>query len=289
MLPQRVGRFDSAPGFEAHVLCTRGSADLCVGGADSVGDVRALEARNIQYVVNCCPTTQSHVYHAGARIYVFDLGHSALRGTDEDDTLAFVAPLLEFVCGALRRGHSALVHREEGIQRAGAAGVICLMAVTGCDAHCAISTAHAIRPYIVPVYMWWTLVDMVGKGLAKTSICWAHDVLRDIHRYGWPCAVPIQPPPSMPHNVPTPPPPQRQSCVDARPLTPQGYASGPAVTLPSPHTPRGPALTPPPTLQGRPRSRSPAVRSSGCSAPSNEILSRSGARPKHLPFCAENK
>ena len=64
--------------------------------------------------------------------YTFDVSFWRLHICDSAKNLSlFVGPMLEFVCTALERGDSVLVHCLVGAHRAGTTGVICVMHLHG--------------------------------------------------------------------------------------------------------------------------------------------------------------
>ena len=135
-----------------------------------------------------------------------------------------------------------MVHSGDGVHCAGAAGLLCLMAITGCDENSAVRTAIARRTHFLDTNAWRMLANRVGHTLAKAPMRRVSDAR---HRYGLPNRVQARPSCRLPSPPPSPPPPPPQHQVGV-------YASWQAAALPGPPTPRGPASTYPHTLQGLP-------------------------------------
>ena len=122
---------------------------IYVGNQQAAQNANLLKQHGITHVVNCTDTMP--FYHQNAFTYHrFNVSFwPAHGGIDELQT--FLAPLWEFVDGALAKGESVLVHCLAGAHRAGTTGIMCLMRFAGMSSIEAVPTAKRLRPVIDPI------------------------------------------------------------------------------------------------------------------------------------------
>lgn len=103
---------------------------IYVGNQNAAGNLAQLQQHAIARVVNCTSGfSKIKNFHEGKLSYFeFDIARWQLHVDKKDGSVGrFVAPLFEFIDGALAKGESVLVHCLAGAHRAGTTGCACLM------------------------------------------------------------------------------------------------------------------------------------------------------------------
>lgn len=126
---------------------------IYVGNQAASRDDEVLRAHGITHIVNC--TAKLPFYHVGVFQYLrLDVVQAPTRrrGRLQDrELLAWSKTLFDFVDEALSAGGSVLVHCMAGAHRAGTAGCLLLMHLTGAGAREATRVAKSRRSCIDPI------------------------------------------------------------------------------------------------------------------------------------------
>mmetsp|Transcript_21712 Transcript_21712/g.39856 ORF Transcript_21712/g.39856 Transcript_21712/m.39856 type:complete len:363 (+) Transcript_21712:47-1135(+) len=146
-------------------------ATLYVGNQTAAKSLALLQQHHITNVVNC--TDSMPLYHdqpgSPIRYYRFDITSYRRRVSSDDDAVAFVQPMLEFVTPALEAGQCVMVHCLAGAHRAGTTGIICLMNFARLNARDAIIAAKRCRPIIDPIGDFPELLRKLERGWKATG------------------------------------------------------------------------------------------------------------------------
>jgi len=139
-----------------------------VGNQTAASDIRVLESNQITHVVNC--TDNMPLYHERSgriKYFRFDITSHYRRVHSEDDAIAFVLPMLQFVTTALAEGKNVMAHCLAGAHRAGTTGCLCLMHLARLSRDQAVPIAKRLRPIIDPISDFPVLMDKVERGWHK--------------------------------------------------------------------------------------------------------------------------
>lgn len=140
---------------------------IYVGNEVAAKTLGILERHKITHVVNC--TDSIPLYHERAPgspiTYLrFDITGHYRYVRSEQDAVAFVQPMFDFVTAALSRGKNVMVHCLAGAHRAGTTGVLCLMHFAKLSANDATLIAKQCRPIIDPICDFPVLLAKVERG-----------------------------------------------------------------------------------------------------------------------------
>jgi protein tyrosine/serine phosphatase len=155
------------------------NATVYVGNQSAASELEHIQSHNISSVVNCTDNMPNfHETSKTAKVdylrFPISFWSSSISSssylTEEQQIAKFLSPLLNFVDKSLAAGRSVLIHCLAGAHRAGTAGVIVLMHLSGTtDVQKAIETAKLCRPIIDPIGMLPVLIKMFAK--AKEEGC----------------------------------------------------------------------------------------------------------------------
>lgn len=136
-----------------------------VGNQMAAASLDMLMKHNITHVVNC--TDSMPLYHENSgkiKYFRFDITSHYRRVRTDDEAVAFVTPVMEFISRALDSGHNVMAHCLAGAHRAGTTGVLSLMYFANLSAREAVPVAKRCRPIIDPIGQFPELIDKLDRG-----------------------------------------------------------------------------------------------------------------------------
>eukprot|EP00929_Paragymnodinium_shiwhaense_P070739 TRINITY_DN35864_c0_g1_i1.p1 TRINITY_DN35864_c0_g1~~TRINITY_DN35864_c0_g1_i1.p1 ORF type:complete len:306 (+),score=24.52 TRINITY_DN35864_c0_g1_i1:161-1078(+) len=140
-------------------------ATIYIGNQMAASSLELLQKHQVTHVVNC--TDSMPLYHEASgriRYFRFDITSHYRRVRTDEEAVAFVQPVLDWISKALASGHNVMAHCLAGAHRAGTTGVLCLMYFAGLSARDAVPTAKRCRPIIDPIGQFPDLIAKVERG-----------------------------------------------------------------------------------------------------------------------------
>lgn len=138
-----------------------------VGNQTAASSMEVLQKHRVTHVVNCTDHMPNFQEQSGRiKYHRFNIVSHYFKVRHDEDAVAFVRPMLEFVGQALSEGKNVMAHCLAGAHRAGTTGCICLMHFAQLRAPEAVMLAKRCRPIIDPIGDFPELLAKFDRGRA---------------------------------------------------------------------------------------------------------------------------
>jgi len=140
-----------------------------VGNQTAAASLDLLQRHRITHVVNCTDNIPNYHQRKGGggpiQYFNFNITSHYRLVRNEEDAVAFVQPVIDFVTAALAEGKNVMAHCLAGAHRAGTTGILCLMHFLDVPPwQTARDMAKRCRPIIDPIAEFPTLLARIERG-----------------------------------------------------------------------------------------------------------------------------